>query len=196
MQLRNYPSIASMLLVVFLWQVAHQVLPATWSYYTQIKFQWSSALVGASLTMSGIVMVISQGALTRVLIHRLGGERRAAFVGMCAGMCMYLLYGIAPQGWMVFVVSTIWVLAGLTWPSLNAILSQQIPPNAQGELQGGLTSMGSLAAIVGPPVMTQLLAAASTPAFFFPGAPFVLAGALVMCSLMLLRNVARVTAQA
>ena len=195
-QLTKYPAITNMLLVVFLWQVAHQVLPATWSYYTQIKFNWSEAMVGMSLTVTGIVMVISQGALTRVLIQRLGGERRAAFVGMCAGMCMYLLYGLATQGWMMFAIATIWLLAGLTWPSINSILSQQIPPNAQGELQGGLTSMGSLAAIIGPPVLTQLLASSSTPSFYLPGAPFLLSGALVFLSLVLLRNAARAHATA
>jgi MFS transporter, DHA1 family, tetracycline resistance protein len=196
LQLRKYPAIVSMVAIVFLWQLAHQVLPATWSYYTQIKFQWSPALIGASFAVVGIVMMISQGALTRVLIVRLGGERRAAFVGMCAGMVMYLGYGLVPQGWMLFVVATIWLLAGLAWPSINALLSQQIPANAQGELQGGLTSLGSLAAIVGPPVMTQLLAYASTPKFYFPGAPFVLASVLVLVSLLLLRNNTRAAVRA
>jgi MFS transporter, DHA1 family, tetracycline resistance protein len=196
LQLNKYPAIMSMLAVVFLWQVAHQVLPATWAYYTQIKFQWSPSLVGASLAMSGVVMIISQGALTRVLVKRFGGERRAAFVGMCAGMIMYLCYGLATQGWMMFVIAAFWLLAGLAWPSMNALLSQQVPPNAQGELQGGLTSLGSMAAIVGPPMMTQLLAYASTPSFYFPGAPFVLAAMLVMVSLTLLRNAARAHAMA
>jgi MFS transporter, DHA1 family, tetracycline resistance protein len=190
-QLIKHPAISAMLLVIFLWQVAHQVLPATWAYYTQIKFGWSEALIGASLTMTGIVMVISQGGLTRVLIKRFGGERRAAFIGMSAAMCMYLLYGLATEGWMMFAIATLWLLAGLTWPSINALLSQQIPPNAQGELQGGLTSMGSLAAIIGPPIMTQLLASASTPSFYFPGAPFVLSAGLVMLCLVMLINAAR-----
>jgi len=191
LQLRRYPSLLSMLVVVFLWQVAHQVLPSTWSYYTMIKFHWTPALIGASMAMTGLVMIVSQGALTRVLIKRFGGERRAAFIGMCAGMTMYLGYGLATHGWMMFVIAILWLLAGLAWPSMNALLSQQIPANAQGELQGGLTSLGSLAAIVSPPVMTQLLAATSTPAFYFPGAPFILAAVLVMCSLMLLSKAAR-----
>ena len=91
----------------------------------------------------------------------------------------------------MFVIAAIWLLAGLAWPSINALLSQQIPANAQGELQGGLTSLGSLAAIVSPPVMTQLLALTSTPSFYFPGAPFILAAILVMFSLVLLSKAAR-----
>jgi len=88
---------------------------------------------------------------------------------------------------MVFVISTFWLLAGLTWPSLNSQLSQQIPPNAQGELQGGVASLASLAAIVAPPVMTQLLANfSSPPGFYFPGVSFVVSAALVMLSLFLL----------
>jgi len=187
LQLRKYPSLISMLAVLLLWQVAHQVLPSTWSYYTQIKFNWSTSLIGASLALSGIIMIISQGALTRVLVTRLGGERRAAMVGLIAAMCMYFAYGLATEGWMMFVIATFWLLGGLAWPSMNALISQQIPPNAQGELQGGVASMGSLAAVVGPAIMTQLLAAASTPGtFYFPGASFVLAGTLVIASLVLM----------
>jgi DHA1 family tetracycline resistance protein-like MFS transporter len=189
-QLRKYPAIVPLLLVLFVWQFAHQVLPSTWSYYTIIKFHWTPALIGASLAATGVVMIVSQGALTRVLITRLGGERRAAVVGMTAGMCMYLGYGLATQGWMMFALMSLWLLAGLAWPSLNALVSRQIPPNAQGELQGGLTSLGSLAAIVSPPVMTQLLAYTSSSHFYLPGAPFLLSAILVMLSLSLLRSAA------
>jgi DHA1 family tetracycline resistance protein-like MFS transporter len=188
LQLKNYPAILPLLAVLFLWQVAHQVLPATWAYFTQIKFQWSSSMIGASLAVSGIVMIVSQGGLTGILVKRFGGERRAIKIGMTAGLCMYLAYAFAPQGWMLFAISATYLSAGLVWPSLNAMLSQQVPPNAQGELQGGLTCLGSLAAILSPPLMTQLLAYTSTPDRYFPGSPFVLAAMLVMVGLILLSS--------
>ena len=52
----------------------------------------------------------------------------------------------------------------MSWPSLNALMSQQVPPDAQGELQGGLASLSSLAAVLGPPLMTQLFGKFSEPA--------------------------------
>jgi len=192
LQLRKYPAIMNLLAIVFLWQLAHQVLPSTWSYYTIIRFGWTPALIGISMAVTGVAMIVSQGALTRVLITRFGGEQRTAWIGMSAGICLYLGYGLVPSGWMMFAVTALWLLVGLAWPSINAILSRQIPPNAQGELQGGLTCLGSLAAIVGPPLMTQILSYASASApFYFPGASFVLAAALVMIALSLLRSRAR-----
>ena len=41
-------------------------------------------------------------------------------------------------------------------PSLQSILTKHVPPDAQGELQGALTSLASLMSIGAPFVMTQL----------------------------------------
>ena len=67
-------------------------------------------------------------------------------------------------------------------------MSQQVPANAQGELQGGVASVGSLAAIVGPPLMTQLFGhfSSDTASVQFPGAPFLAAAALSLLSAALL----------
>lgn len=82
---------------------------------------------------------------------------------------------------------TFWFLAAVAYPSLNAIMSARVPPNAQGELQGGLASLMSLSAIVGPPAMTQVFAEFSGPhaTVHFPGAPFFAAGVLALGSVML-----------
>ena len=90
-QMRKYPAVITLASVAFLWQIGHQVLPSVWAFYTMEKFGWSTRAVGASLAASGIVMAISQGMLTRVLIPKLGGERRAAVVGLLAGASIYLL---------------------------------------------------------------------------------------------------------
>ena len=56
------------------WQIAHQVLPSTWAFYTISKFHWTSSQVGYSLAFVGLAMAVAQGALTRVLIPWLGGS--------------------------------------------------------------------------------------------------------------------------
>jgi DHA1 family tetracycline resistance protein-like MFS transporter len=48
--LTHLPMVAGLLLAVFLYQVAHDSLPAVWMFYTQHKFGWGSAEVGMSLT--------------------------------------------------------------------------------------------------------------------------------------------------
>ena len=42
----SYPVVRWLLGALFLWQLAHQVLPSTWAFYTISKFHWTSAQVG------------------------------------------------------------------------------------------------------------------------------------------------------
>jgi DHA1 family tetracycline resistance protein-like MFS transporter len=189
-QMRRYPLVLVTLAALFLWQLAHQVLPSTWAFYTISKFRWTEAQVGLSLAFVGLLMALSQGAFTRVLIPWLGGERRAAIAGMGAAVLGYTGYALASQGWMMYVVGLTTFLFALTYPSMNALASQQIPANAQGELQGAVGSLYSLSAIIGPPLMTQIMSRFSDPTgrVYFPGAAFLAAATLtVVCAVLFLR---------
>jgi MFS transporter, DHA1 family, tetracycline resistance protein len=194
LQMRKYPVVLVMLGALFLWQLGHQVLPSTWAFYTISKFHWTSAQVGWSLAWVGALMALSQGVLTRVLVPWIGGERRAALVGMACAVLAYLGYAFAPQGWMMYVVSLTTFLFAMTYPSLNALNSQQIPANAQGELQGAVACLYSLSAIVGPPLMTQVFAyfSSSEAPVYFPGAAFLAAALLTTaCAVLFLRALRR-----
>jgi DHA1 family tetracycline resistance protein-like MFS transporter len=186
-EIRKYPFVAWMIGALFLWQLGHQVLPSTWAFYTISKFGWTTAQIGYSLAFVGMVMAISQGVLTRVLIPRLGGERRAVAVGMLFAILAYLGYGFADQGWMMYAVSLTTVLVAISYPAMNALMSQHTPPNAQGELQGAVASVYSLSSILGPPLMTQVFGYFARPdaPVDFPGAAFVTAAALTLASFLL-----------
>jgi len=189
-QMRRFPAVAWLLGALFLWQLGHQVLPSTWAFYTISKFHWTSAEVGYSLAFVGAVMATAQGALTRVLIPSLGGERRAAAAGLVAAGIAYLGYALVPQGWMMYIVSLSTLVFALTYPAMNALASQQIPANAQGELQGAVASLYSLSSIIGPPLMTQVFGYFSREdsAVHFPGAAFVTAALLtVACGALFAR---------
>ncbi len=170
-QVMKYPSLVWLLGAIFLWQLGHQVLPSTWAFYTIAKFQWTSAEVGGSLAFVGLVMAVAQAVLTRVLIRRLGGERPAALAGMAAAVLAYLGYAFATEGWMMYVVGLTTAVFALTYPAMNALASQRVPANAQGELQGAIASIYGLSSIVGPPLMTELFGYFSAPAsrVHFPG---------------------------
>jgi MFS transporter, DHA1 family, tetracycline resistance protein len=189
-QMRNYPVVLVLLGAMFLWQLAHQVLPSTWAFYTISKFHWTSAQVGYSLAFVGALMALAQGVFTKVLIPALGGERRAALTGMAAALVAYVGYALITQGWMIYVVSLTTFLFALTYPSMNALNSQRIPANAQGELQGAVACLYSLSSIIGPPLMTQVFARFSAPGalWYFPGAAFIAAAALTLgCVALFLR---------
>jgi MFS transporter, DHA1 family, tetracycline resistance protein len=199
LQMRRRPAVSLMLGALFLWQLGHQVLPSTWAFYTISKFHWTSAQIGYSLAFVGALMALAQGVFTRVLIPFLGGERRAALAGMAAALIAYVGYALVTRGWMMYVVALTTFVFALTYPSMNALASRQIPANAQGELQGAVACLYSLSSILGPPLMTQVFGYFSGRAapVYFPGAAFVTAAALTTaCGALFIRalRVAPVTA--
>lgn len=187
LKLRGYPAVFGLALALFFWQLGHQALPGTWSYYAMYRFGWTPGMVGASLAFAGVLMALSQGVLSRRLVPRFG-ERRMAIIGFVTGTATYSGYALATQGWMIFAVMPMWVFAALVFPTLNALMSHRVPPDAQGELQGGISSLQSLSAIVGPPAMTQLFGyftSAAAP-LQVPGASFFAAALLSALALVLL----------
>ncbi len=186
LELRKYPAVTLLATVLFLWTLAHQVLPATWAFYAQAKFHWSTLEIGFSLAFAGVMMAVVQAGLTRVMVPRLG-EHAAVLLGLVTGGIGYVLYAFVWQGWMVYPAMVVGMFGGLTFPSLNALMSQRIPPSSQGELQGAVASLFSLTAIVGPVLMTQLFGyftSAAAPVQF-PGAAFLCAAVLVLLSIAL-----------
>jgi MFS transporter, DHA1 family, tetracycline resistance protein len=197
LQIRKYPVVLWLIGAVFLWQLGHQVLPSTWAFYTMSKFHWTAGQIGYSLAFVGIVMAFAQGVLTRSLIPRLGGERPAAAVGMAFAICAYLGYAFSTQGWMMYVVSATSMFFAMTYPSMNALMSREIPPNAQGELQGAVAGVASLSSILGPPLMTQIFGYFSSDMapIYFPGAAFCAAALLTAASAALFSRGMRLSPQ-
>lgn len=185
-QIRKYPVVFGLAGAVFLWQLAHQSLPNTWSFYTMVKFGWSPAMVGASLAFVGIIMTVSQAFLTGRMVKRFG-ELKAAVIGLVFASVCYAGYSLATQTWQMFAWMLPWALVGAAYPSMNAMMSHQVPASAQGELQGGVASLMSLSSTIGPPLMTGLLGYFSMPQapVHFPGAPFQCAALLTCGSLLL-----------
>ena len=81
--LAHLPMVAGLLFAVFLYQMAHDSLPAVWMFYTQHKFGWGPSETGWSLTFVGVMTVIVMGGLTGYVVPRLG-ERRAIVLGFPA----------------------------------------------------------------------------------------------------------------
>ncbi len=192
LQLRHFPVVIGMVLVMLFYNLGHHVLPSTWSFYAIESFDWSPREVGYSLGFIGVLMVLVQGFLIRWVLPRTG-LRLAGIAGLCFTIIAFTGYAFATLPWMVYVAMIPGSLGALAGPAMQGIASAQVNDTQQGELQGGLTSTMSLSAIVSPPVMTQLFAfytGADTP-IYFPGAPFVLAGFLTVVGLVLFVRVTR-----
>ncbi|MEQ8424210.1 MAG: MFS transporter, partial [Cyclobacteriaceae bacterium] len=167
---------------------AHAV-QTNWAYYTIEKFEWDEKMIGISLTVVGIVFAIVQGGLLRFIIPKLGNER-SVYVGLGLYALGYFLYAIATQSWMMFAVTIPYCLGGIAGPALQGIISNTVPSNEQGELQGALTSLMSVTAIIGPLMMTQIFyffTRVDAP-MYLPGAPMLLGGVLTVISALLARR--------
>jgi MFS transporter, DHA1 family, tetracycline resistance protein len=184
--LTHLPMVAGLLFALFLYQVAHDSLPAVWMFYTQHKFAWGPSEVGWSLTFVGVMTVIVMGGLTGVVVPKLG-ERRAIVVGFTLMTLGFLGYALVPQGWMIYPALLIGSLGGIANPAMQSVMSKQAGPNSQGELQGAMASLASIAAIISPIFMTQLFSYFSTPTapVVFPGAPYLVSGVFVFCCVLI-----------
>jgi DHA1 family tetracycline resistance protein-like MFS transporter len=184
--MRKHPVVLGLLGALFLWSLANQVMPSTWSFYTKFRFGWSEATIGASFAVAGAVMVLSQATMMRYIVPRLG-ERKSAFVGILGGIAAYLGFGLATAGWMMFAALSGWFFGAIVMPTLNALMSHRVARDAQGELQGAVASLFSLAAIIGPPIMSHLFARFTAPdaPLHVPGAAFIAAAVLTVGCLVI-----------
>ena len=184
-QLKKYPLVAGLLESLILIYIAGYAVQSTWTYFTMERFNWDSAMVGYSFAVVGFLVAVVQGGLIRVIIPKLG-QKRSVYVGLSMFGIGFLLFAFATKSWMMFAFLVPYSLGGIAGPALQGIISSQVPANEQGELQGALTSLMSMTAIIGPPAMTNLFAyfTGSNAPIYFPGVPFLAGAVLTIFSLM------------
>ncbi|MEM6618260.1 MAG: MFS transporter [Pseudomonadota bacterium] len=175
---------ARMLVVFWLNEVAFVVYPVIWSFFVIGKFGWEPWLIGLSLAGFGISMAFTQGYLIRILVPRIG-ESRTLVLGLLMQTVCYAAFALAPTTGLIFALLPLSALGLLSSPAMQGILSRAAPDNAQGELQGVVTSVRAVAAVVGPLSMGWLFETftAEGSVMFF-GAPFVAASCLVAVALL------------
>lgn len=186
LHLRSYPNTTALIVCIFLINIAANAVQSTWSYYTMEKFGWNERAVGLSLGFIGTLLMIVQAGLIRVIIPKLG-LAKAILTGILLQAISLPLYGLATETWMLYAISIPYVLAGIAGPSIQSYISNLIPANEQGQVQGGITSVISLTAIIGPLIMTGLFYqfSKSDAPIYFPGVPFLLGGVLALTALVI-----------
>jgi MFS transporter, DHA1 family, tetracycline resistance protein len=173
--------------------LAQQALYTTWVLYTTYRFNWNSWEQGISLAFFGAMTAIFQAVLLPVLLPRLG-ERRALVLGLITSVVAYVLYGLATTGWMMYVIIAASGLSFIIQPAVQALITNAVPGDEQGAIQGAVTSLFSLTAIIGPIIATELFSYFTAPArsVTIPGAPFFLAALLMLiASLLAVRTFTR-----
>jgi MFS transporter, DHA1 family, tetracycline resistance protein len=175
-----------LIIIYFLIYLAGQSHPSIWTLFTQYKFHWTSFQVGISLAVVGLSIALVQGGLTRIAIPKFG-ERKSLIIGLWFYIIGFLLFSVAPAGWMMYVILIIFAISGLAGPSLQSIISAGTPSEQQGELQGSLISIASLTSIIGPLLYTNLFSEFSQASGFwhFPGIPYFIASLICFIALII-----------
>ena len=166
--------------------IAMNVYPSVWAYYGQARFGWNNTMVGVSLAVYGISFAAGQALLVGPLIRRFG-EHRAAHSGMWVNVITLTGLGLVTSPILALAITPITALGGVVTPALQALASRSAPANAQGELQGVLSSLSAIAMITSPLIMTTTFCYFTSPTtpVFSPGAPFLLASTLMLACIAL-----------
>nr|AIA14492.1 TetA [uncultured bacterium] len=131
-------------------------IPGTiWAFYGAEKFGWDSLHLGLSLSVFGISGALAQGLLVGPLSRRFG-DLGTLMIGIGFDTVAYTLMGFADQSWMGYAVAPLFALGGVAMPALNSLLTRRVGEDQQGQLQGVMASLMSLAGIVGPVLTTAL----------------------------------------
>jgi DHA1 family tetracycline resistance protein-like MFS transporter len=189
--LRSHRELTKLAVINFIEYVAHEVLPVVFTLYVMYRYAWNLAQVGWSLAIVGLSIAVVQSVVMRPAVHRLG-ERRSLITGLVFGTCAFALTGLAPNGIVLLIAIALMALWGLAGPPAQSLMTHRVSVKEQGELQGALGSMRSIAMLIGPGVFSAVFAYSidvKAHAWQVPGAAWFLAAALLAITVVLAVNV-------
>lgn len=159
-----------------LFEFASHVYPVMWAYFTPVQYGWSTADVGLSLAVFGLMIGIGEGFVLRVVLARYG-EHRVIIGSTILAVACFAAFAVVSNGALAYVVMIISAFSGFASSGIQGLASNHVGEDVQGELNGAVMSAASIVQIIAPPVMTALFAwfTLENAPIYLPGAPFVLA---------------------
>jgi DHA1 family tetracycline resistance protein-like MFS transporter len=152
---KQYTGVLPLCVVFFIYFFASAVYPAIWPFWSIAKFGWSELIIGLTLAAFGIVTAVFQGALTGPAEKRFGASN-VVLIGLASSVIAVIGYGFAPGIVAVVVLFVVHGPEGFVHPMLTSIMSKAVPENAQGELQGGISSIMAVAMLLGTVFFSQV----------------------------------------
>ena len=126
--------------------------------WTEAQFNWGVAEAGYSLAWVGVCIAFVQGYLVRIVVPKFG-EKLVMFGGFAISMVAFIFLPFVTAGWIIYPGIFIHILGwGCAGPTLNALMSQNVPDTEQGLLQGTINSVNTVAMITGPLIATGIFA--------------------------------------
>lgn len=140
--------------------LAQFIIQSTWVLFTEYRFGWGPKESGLSLAVVGVVAVVMQGGLLGQML-KLVGEGRTVVLGLTSATLAAIAYGLAPHGWMMYLIIVANILAFAVGPSIQGLVSLSADPTQQGQVLGALNAVSSVMTVMGPLIGTPLIAAVS-----------------------------------
>jgi DHA1 family tetracycline resistance protein-like MFS transporter len=151
----TYRQALPLCIVMAMYFFATSVYPAIWAFWGIARFNWSEMTIGWTLSVFGLITAVVQGGLTGPAVKWLG-ERNTTILALGTSVIAAAGYGVATGMSMILILFLIHAPEGFAQPALTALMSKDAPPDAQGELQGGIASAQNLALLVGTVMFAQI----------------------------------------
>jgi len=183
---KKQPALAYLLSAACVVYVAQKAVEYLLSTFIYEKFNWTPASVGYLGLFTGLVLFAIQAGLIRYTIPKFGQQKN-----IIAGLIFYaiglLLIAFISRGWMLYLCMVPYCLGGLSGPALQAIATDKVAKNEQGELQGAFSILNSISLIIGPLLLSYVFFffTKQGSSVYFPGAPYLLAAALMIASIFI-----------
>lgn len=135
----------------------------------------SAKFLGAKvLATVGILQVINQGFLVRVLTPKYGEVKllRFAYLALGPALAAVPFFNIWWPG--ILVIFLMAIGSGLAQPSISSLISRNSPRDMQGGIFGVTQSLGSMARLVAPLVSNTLFQVHPSYPYLFGGAIFLI----------------------
>jgi len=173
--------------LLLLGYVAQQSLMNVYVIYADYRYHWSVATVGWSLAAVGLFSGLYGAFLVKPAVAWLG-ERKAMVFGYIGGATGYAMFGLSTTGVLFWFGIPFLNMMSIAWPSAQSIMSHQIGPSEQGQLQGAVNSLRGIAGLFGPGLFTYIFSKSiglGAP-IHLPGMPFLVASAMLVAALGLM----------
>lgn len=147
--LRSGVELARLAVANFLLTFAHRLYTSVFVLFAAHVYGLGMAEIGMLLAFTGGLDLLIQGALAGRIARRLG-DRRTMVLGLTGGGIGLIFMAFAPTV-EIFIagllVNSIW---GVSEPTMRSLMSGQVSAGEQGQLQGAMHCILSLAGMTGP----------------------------------------------
>lgn len=186
LELGKFKQIGALLVVIALSSFVQSLLHSTWSLFTTFRFHWSPMDIGLSLVAIGTVTGIIQGKFIKSLLAFFGPKRLILF-GLLSGAAAYLGFGLITVGALAYLIIVLNFLSVAVTPTLNGIVSEEVPSADQGRALGAVSALGSLMGVLAPFLGTPLLVHTShmAPGSVLGGLPYIICSGLLLLAALI-----------